>query len=472
VTEADRLQAGRLASWLFLLAGSITFLNSWLPVFASGNPAGVRITSGSAVLVGLITMRFPWGRWPLWASLLLVPVAMAIIGTFRVFGATDGYTFSVYFVIVFTWIGVAQPRWTSLWVAPGAAAVYLVSLMLAPQSTAANLASVTVAIPVCVLVAETIARTVQQMRDAKEGSRRQAAGLEALASAGPRLHAENDAHRVGELVAGTAGEVLGAGCVGVWLGTEASVLVPAGFHGFSDAPAEMGVSRQVAAAVLLSGKPGRLPPGGPFGDGLLVPLPGRAGPIGVLAAAGSELSEDFASHLAQLLAAQAGLRLEQLKVVETLTREAMQDHVTGLGNRRAAAQMLERVKPGDAIVLIDLDHFKNVNDTLGHAAGDEVLAALGRYLRHALRGGDSVARYGGEEFVAILHDIGPAAVQSAERLVERWRDTHPVTTFSAGVAVHEAGRSPAATLGRADAALYRAKQQGRDRALADDVVRS
>lgn len=456
-----------------MLAGGITFLNSWLPVFASGHPGIVRMTSGTSVIVGLLAMRLPWSRWPLWASLLLVPVALAIVGVFRAVGASDGYTFSVYFVVIFTWVGVAQPRWTSLWLSPLAAGAYVAPLLIAPNQTAADVASVTVTIPVCVLVAETIARTIERMRQAQSEGRRQAQALEALAGAAATLQAEPSANRLAGLVASTAASVLRAERVGVWLGSEASSLVPAGFFGITRRASDISLSPTTAAAVILSGTVAQLPAQGPFGGGMLVPLSGSSGPVGVMAFATDAPRDSFTTHVAQLFGNQAGVRFEQLRAVENLTQEAMQDPLTGLGNRRWAGLMLDRVRPGDAIVLIDLDHFKEVNDNLGHAAGDAALVALGSYLRQQLRGTDEVARYGGEEFIAVLHDSGEAAIDTAQRLVQQWAssDPAPVTTFSAGVAVHEVGRTSAATLGRADAALYRAKRSGRNQALADDLAR-
>jgi len=113
--------------------------------------------------------------------------------------------------------------------------------------------------------------------------------------------------------------------------------------------------------------------------------------------------------------------------------------------------------------MIDLDHFKTVNDTEGHSAGDEVLQALAEHLGRGVRDADLVARYGGEEFLVVLHGAGPEGLITAERLRATWRDTNPRTTFSAGVAVHHAGQPGAVTLAQADAALYAAKRTGRNR---------
>ena len=141
---------------------------------------------------------------------------------------------------------------------------------------------------------------------------------------------------------------------------------------------------------------------------------------------------------------------------------AVTDDLTGLGNRRHVNQLLDELTPGDAVLLLDLDHFKELNDQLGHIAGDQVLADLGRYLHTTTRAGDAVGRYGGEEFVVVLRQPSDA-VTAAGRLLDGWRSLDPTVTFSIGIAVHQHDHSPWDTLALADAALYAAKAQGRNR---------
>jgi two-component system cell cycle response regulator len=159
-----------------------------------------------------------------------------------------------------------------------------------------------------------------------------------------------------------------------------------------------------------------------------------------------------------------------------LARQALTDDLTGLANRRHGAHQLEReialgVRHGRllALVRIDVDHFKAINDTHGHQAGDQVLAEVARRLAGAVRGGDELARWGGDEFVAILPGTDkPGALRAAERLraavsaapVEAAGATLDVTV-SVGWA-HWAGDTPDDLLARADRALYRAKDAGRN----------
>jgi diguanylate cyclase (GGDEF)-like protein len=141
----------------------------------------------------------------------------------------------------------------------------------------------------------------------------------------------------------------------------------------------------------------------------------------------------------------------------------MRDELTGVGNRRHGMEVLERLRPGDAVLVLDIDRFKDINDRLGHAGGDAILRDLGAMLRHTMRGADAVARLGGEEFLVVARETGTATPSLAQRLVEDWRRTGPDTTISVGATVHTPTDTPTDALARADRALYQAKRLGRDR---------
>ncbi|HVY10359.1 MAG TPA: GGDEF domain-containing protein [Mycobacteriales bacterium] len=148
---------------------------------------------------------------------------------------------------------------------------------------------------------------------------------------------------------------------------------------------------------------------------------------------------------------------------DRLAEQAAHDALTGLRNRRGLDELLDDAHPGDAVVFIDLDYFKTVNDLLGHEAGDHVIADLGRIVLAVLRPDDVAVRYGGEEVLVLL----PAtSVDGAETMLRRlrrgWAASHPELTFSAGIAIvdHDGG---AAAAREADNALYLAKQRGRNR---------
>lgn len=165
---------------------------------------------------------------------------------------------------------------------------------------------------------------------------------------------------------------------------------------------------------------------------------------------------------------------------EELQRLSLTDGLTGLDNRRQLMQTLDaeversrRHGHSFAVVMLDVDHFKNYNDTHGHLAGDEVLTRVGGLLRECTRGVDCSARYGGEEFVLVLPETGvDRAVEVAERIRARLAKegfNNGRITLSAGVAQFpKDGETPETVLSSADSALYRAKGEGRDRVVLAD----
>ena len=175
------------------------------------------------------------------------------------------------------------------------------------------------------------------------------------------------------------------------------------------------------------------------------------------------------NHLAEI----KGELAESRKLLE-------QDALTGTDNRRAMEAILVRElaharRDGQplSVTMIDLDHFKRINDTHGHAAGDAALVHLTRLAKSMLRGHDAFARYGGEEFVLVLPET---ALQGAVYVTGRlqallhktpliFADKTIAMAFSAGVATLNADDSEGSLLRRADAALYEAKRSGRNRVV-------
>ena len=180
----------------------------------------------------------------------------------------------------------------------------------------------------------------------------------------------------------------------------------------------------------------------------------------------SVIAVKFPITLAVWMIISEGLALRSRSVrreMGRLANDASTDHLTGLGNRRGLEVALAALETHDTLVLLDLDHFKAVNDTFGHEAGDRVIRDFGECLRAVLRGGDLAFRYGGEEIVVILkHGDGSTfgATAMLRRLKAEWTAAER-PTFSAGAAVHESG-SANETLQRADVALYEAKHDGRN----------
>ncbi|NBE85222.1 sensor domain-containing diguanylate cyclase [Micromonospora rubida] len=167
-------------------------------------------------------------------------------------------------------------------------------------------------------------------------------------------------------------------------------------------------------------------------------------------------------NLMELLAGQAWTCLDRLRTLARLREQASSDPLTGLRHTGPFGQRIARATPGrTALLAIDVDGFKAVNDTYGHQAGDRLLVGLARALEAALRQGDELYRIGGDEFVAVIEVSRPEeAVRIAERLGEAARGTGH--TISVGVALPHPGESPEQTRRRADQALYAVKRQGRD----------
>lgn len=173
---------------------------------------------------------------------------------------------------------------------------------------------------------------------------------------------------------------------------------------------------------------------------------------------------------------------ELIETRDDLRGQALRDPLTNLYNRRYMEESLDReIRRSErnatplGIIMIDIDHFKNVNDTLGHETGDVVLRRMAEFLESHVRGGDIACRYGGEEFLLILPEAPLKATRKrAEALWEALRDLEiehegkslKLPTMSFGVAVlPEHGETRGAVLRAADAALYRAKSSGRNRVV-------
>ena len=235
---------------------------------------------------------------------------------------------------------------------------------------------------------------------------------------------------------------------------------------------ELGTSAQVAAAVSLGVR-----------SAIACPLTTAAGIVGVLAYFFDALpsAETFtAETIAEISAeaarvvtrihAQGALRDEALRMAEL----ASTDRLTGLKNRREFDRILGTIpRQSFAILAIDVDHLKRVNDKFGHEAGDTVLRTVATTLALMLRGWDVIARVGGDEFAAILLDVDPAEAASAAQRLRAAMHLVPTpggrSNISLGWASAPAGTDPMSAWRRADECLYEAKRSGRDRVVGRHV---
>lgn len=170
--------------------------------------------------------------------------------------------------------------------------------------------------------------------------------------------------------------------------------------------------------------------------------------------------------------------IKNAQLIESLRQQTMTDHLTQAFNRTALEHDLEqeiarsvREKTPFTVVMLDIDHFKKINDRYGHQAGDQVLVELSNHIRNKIRDADSFYRYGGEEFILILRNTRlEDGLNKVELLLKQCRnescidiDSELRITISAGITAWRQGDQGHTLLNRADQALYHAKESGRDR---------
>jgi diguanylate cyclase (GGDEF)-like protein len=218
-------------------------------------------------------------------------------------------------------------------------------------------------------------------------------------------------------------------------------------------------------------------PGLPLGSACAAPLIFRDRLLGALVALAPGANVFLPQDVRALgaCAAHAAIALSNARLVEQLEREASEDPLTGLANKRSfelayAAELNRARREGGstAIVTLDIDHFKQINDRYHHNFGDQVLVAVAAAVRSAVRGYDTVARLGGDEFVILLPvttaEEAEVVAERARTLISEIELPEGKLSCSAGVAaVSGATALEDGVLGAADAALYEAKRDGRDR---------
>ncbi|HKI53003.1 MAG TPA: sensor domain-containing diguanylate cyclase, partial [Anaerolineales bacterium] len=207
--------------------------------------------------------------------------------------------------------------------------------------------------------------------------------------------------------------------------------------------------------------------------------------IGVLDVSRTKTGNPFDNseiQAALLFSQLAALALDNAQLHETLRQESIRDTLTGLFNRRFMQETLtkeisqaERKSLPMTVVMFDLDHLKEINDTYGHSAGDEALRNLSLLLKTKVRTGDTACRYGGDEFTLILSDTKPDIAKQRMDELRMELKQKPIQhegqlikqlTISAGIAEYpQHGSTVQELIKAADTALYRAKQAGRDQVM-------
>lgn len=212
-----------------------------------------------------------------------------------------------------------------------------------------------------------------------------------------------------------------------------------------------------------------------IGSYLGVPLRVGAQCIGVISAT-SEQTRAFDAQTLDVLTLIAAIASPYLEIAR-LAALTHKDPLTGVLNRRGLAEIVARPNFKEIVVgMLDVDHFKTVNDTYGHHAGDEVLKTVAQTMWHTLRASDCVVRYGGEEFLFVMFDLSiDVARDVAERLRANiaakkigTREIKNQVTVSIGIAKGVAHEPFLDVVERADQAMYQAKQNGRNKVVVDN----
>ena len=476
----SRLLLARVAAGFMVAAGALGASRvAWMGHAPGTDVEGVLAVCGLAFTAGAIAFFLPWNQMPRWTLYVLAVCPIVILGANAYFSAEDPRIGAIYSVVIFMWVGITLPRGSGLALAPVLAVSH--ALPALARGNQSELLVLTVMVPTCAGVGELAHWLTLQIARAEQVSQQRARKMSELVDSTLALAGCQEVETLAKLVARGAATLYG--------GTGSLVLLRAdGVVRVAGTSAWPGVSpgdrfgRDESQTVLQALEPGRMPLPPEQLQALaralavpavqILPVQGSGEPLGaVVVAFGSEGSPDdeFTEYVVCTLATQAGLGFERLSSAEALRDQSLRDPLTQVGNRRRAWMALEALKEGDAVAILDLDHFKRVNDTFGHAAGDKVLRTTADFLRASLRDPDEVFRYGGEEFLVILAGAGLSALPVLERIHAAWGLQERTTSFSAGVAVHRDGEDFEATVARADAALYEAKRTGRDRVLLSEA---
>jgi len=449
--------AGRMATALFVGGGIGTLASTLLPTAQSVDRVGVLVVGLTAVGVGIKAWYLPWQRWSERATLWLVPVAFALIALANHFAGAEPFRYGIFFVVSFAWIGFAHRPGTSLAFTPLLVVAYLLPLVTTGSATPTALASLVMVGPICLAVGESMAWISERLRVAEIDLRRIHGDTrfrsliqnssDVIMILEPDLTIRYETPSIERVLGHSVGERIGR--------TPLDIVHP------EDAASVQAVLEQVA-----------------LGEGVERRFECRV------------RHSDDSWHVVQAIAKNmidhesvGGMVVnyrditDQKALEEQLRRQAFHDDLTGLPNRalfierlQHAIDRLGRQRTPIAVLFIDLDDFKTVNDSLGHTTGDRLLVAVAKRARDCLRSVDTIARLGGDEFAVLLEDVADAEVPSdiaARILASLRRPLHLhrqelTIGASIGIAVAHSPKQMASDLLRnADLAMYSAKDHGK-----------
>jgi diguanylate cyclase (GGDEF)-like protein/PAS domain S-box-containing protein len=444
-----------MAAVLYLAGGIGTMLSALLPAAPSMFRPGVIGVGITGIAIAAIVWRLPWHRWSTQTSLVLIPIAYGLIALGNHFAAGEPFRFGLYFVVAHAWIGFAHPRGTSTLFSPLFVIAYLVPLFSTGTANLVTFSSIALVGPVCVAVGESMAWVSSRIRLMEAEVRRRAgeAHFRSLVQNASDVIMILDEDGTIAFETPSIEPVLGY--------RPADRIGRSAFEHIH--PDDVEAAREVLGRVLR--RPGEE-------EGLEVRVRHADGSWRVLQVTARNLAHD--EHVRGVLVNCRDITVRQQLEFE-LRRQAFHDALTGLPNRALfydrvehALRRVSRSHRAIAVLLVDLDDFKTVNDSLGHDVGDGLLREVADRVRGSLRAGDTAARLGGDEFAVLLEGTDPAAAADvADRLRQAMRSQfrvgrHRLTVgASIGLVVGYRGSSVSSLLRNADVAMYRAKEAGK-----------
>lgn len=490
VPLADRLRYMRLLRiGLVLVVVTVAGLNP-----GGVAPASTRLWPATAVYIAMFSAgELFWRLWRrrglwLFGVLLVTDAAYLVYASYLTGGMSSPLRFTVLLHLIA--VALLASYRTGLKLVIWYVLLFLVEYYLPASPAHAEVSSGYASVVVFAAVLAAIAFGTSALSAVNERElRRRRFDLEALAKLAVDLEDAADPQKVADIALSSIADNFGIERLAlVQLGSRPAVLAT---HGLESTVAAVRVGpesvMEQAAQLHATLLPMELSPEddpvlaelfGPAHNVVVAPLHAEGGCLGALVfehggRPGSRIErrlltivERFASHTA--------LALRNAMLVQTLQQAAATDPLTGIANRRSFEEALEREitrtqRTGEplTLVMLDLDHFKQINDTHGHQKGDELLRGLAASLLASCRDVDLAARYGGEEFAVILTDCG--AEEAATTAVRLWAgvvdfDSDVPLTISAGYATYpDQVTSRDALISAADKALYDAKASGRNR---------
>ncbi len=458
--ESARLRVqAQLAGTLFSVGALTTLVNQALMRQPASMEALVTFSCLMALLVAVFVWRLPWEDWSSSWQLLLVPAGLAFIAVRNTL-VFNPFDFDLFFVGTFMLVGTGHPRGTSLRMLPLLWLAYLLPFAAGrPADLNQVLAGLVTTTVLCLLVGETLAWLVASLR---------------------RVHEELATQRIGARYRALVRNVSDLVAV---VGPDAVIhfIAPSVERMLGYEPAEL-TSRRLTELFTDEAGPEALrlferlsrQPGASATQEWRVSH--ADGSTRVIEAAAVNLAED--PDIGGIVL--TGRDVTERHALETqLSHEALHDALTGLANRIlfqdrvAHAIARARRRPEQvAVLFLDLDEFKDVNDSLGHQAGDTVLQVVADRLRAGVRNSDTVARLGGDEFAILVEDAEGTeyVTKLAERLLDEVHrpilveDVRLAVGASVGIVLADEGTDGADALVRdADIAMYAAKGLGKDR---------